>query len=351
MSAVRRNGLSVAAAAGLLGLAGCGGSGGGEATGNLTLGLTDGPVENASEVVVEFIGVVLKPKDGAPLDPIPLDCDDDETTEEESCKIDLLTLTGDNRKVVVSEELPAGEYEWLRLIVNAERNVMDSYIVTDEGQMCSLYIPSNRGLQLVSGVIVTANGVSDYTLDFDVRKSITNPPGLANPSTDAEMAAACADNYVLKPAIRLVDSTTVGTIAGTVDEALLDQTDGDGNPVCDFDDALGVWENVAVYAWEDPDGTVEADDLDGSDDPVASATVALNDAGTAYEYEIGFLLAPETYRLALTCTTDEETSEDGVLIDDFDPASQEDQAFGFLAEQRLELAIGARADGSFTTSP
>ena len=320
--------------------AGCGGSSGDSATGNLTLGLTDGPVESANAVVVQFTGIELKPADGPALDPFILDeasCGTENwDANTETCSIDLLELTGTNRRVVFSEELPAGNYAWVRLLVNAERNVMDSYLTTTDGMDCPLYIPSGseRGLQIVSGITVTANGVSDYTLDFDVRKSITNPPGLAGSAMDM-----CNENYVLKPAIRIVDTTAVGAIAGTVDDSAgstLEQS-------CTADEATGLYENVAVYVFEDPNEDAVPDDIDGDDgDPVTTASVAWNDVDEVYEYEAGFLLAGQ-YRVALTCSADADLPDS----DEYDPASEEPQEFGFIADRLAEVQVDATADGSF----
>jgi hypothetical protein len=322
-------------------LFGCGGGGGGDdapTTGTLTLGLTDGPVDSALEVVVAFTGIELKPTGGPPMDPIPMDaaaCDDfDEATG--TCSINLLDLVGTQRRVVFSEGLPAGDYQWIRLLVDAERDAMTSYIRTMDGRMCSLWIPSGSetGLKIVSGITVTANGVSDYTLDFDVRKSITNPPGQSNPDQQ------CADNYVLKPAIRIVDSTEVGAIAGTVDESLLS-----GDEHCVLDES-GRYEHVAVYVFDDPDGATVGDDLDGDEgDALTSASVAWNDEAQAYAYEVGFLLAPASYHLGLTCTAD----VDDAAVDDYDPASQEDQAFGFVAERDIGVSVNETADGAFSS--
>jgi Domain of unknown function (DUF4382) len=326
--------------AGLLAaLTGCSGDGGSASTdgnGTLTLGLIDGPVEGAAQVVVAFKGIELKPASGAALDPIAMDasaCDDfDDATG--TCYINLLDLVGPNRRVVFSRALPAGHYEWVRLLVDAERNVMDSYLMTLDGRMCSLSIPSGSqtGLKIVSGVTVTANAVSDYTLDFDVRKSISNPPGLSDPDLQ------CAENYVLKPAIRIVDSTEVGAIAGTVDESVLS---ADASCVLD---ALGRYDNVAVYVYEDPAGTTVADDIDGDDgDPLTSASVVWDDGPQAYRYEAGFLLAPAGYHLGLTCTAD---IDDGA-VDDYDPAMPDAQNFHFVAEQSVDVDVDATSDGSF----
>jgi hypothetical protein len=324
----------------LVALTGCGGGSSDDSSdgnGSLTLGLVDGPVEGAEQVVVAFTGIELKPDNGPPMEPIPMDesaCDDFDSATG-TCSINLLDLVGTDRRVVFSESLPAGHYQWVRLLVNAERNVMDSYLVTLDGRMCSLYIPSGSetGLKIVSGVTVTANGVSDYTLDFDVRKSITNPPGLSDPDQQ------CADNYVLKPAIRIVDSTEVGTVAGTVDDSVLAADES-----CTLDE-LGRYRNVAVYVFDDEAGTAVADDLDGDDgDPLTSASVVWNDEEQGYTYEVGFLLAPGAYHLGLTCTAD----LDDAAIDDYDPAMPDASDFRFVTEQSIAVEVDTTADGSFS---
>ena len=252
-----------------------------------------------------------------------------------TCSINLLDLVGTQRRVVFSENLPAGDYEWVRLHVNAERDGMQSYLRTLDGMMCSLYVPSGSesGLKIHNGITVTANGVSDYTLEFDVRKSITNPPGLSDP------VAMCGENYLLKPSIRIVDSTEVGAVAGSVDEAVLT-----ADASCEVDDTSGRYTHVAVYVFDDPDGTTVGDDIDGdAGDPLTSANVVWNDDEQAYTYEVGFLLAPATYHLALTCTADVDDPE----LDDYDAASQEEQAFSFVAERSVDVEVDETADGSF----
>jgi len=326
-------------------LNGCGGGGDSATAGQLTLGLTDGPVENATRVVIAFTGIELKPAGGPALPPVEMNAESCDTYDGSTgtCSIDLLTLTGTDRRVLFSENLDAGDYQWVRLLVNAERNSMDSYIELDDGSMCSLWIPSGNetGLKIVSGITVTANGTSDYTLDFDARKSVTNPPGLATASS----TDMCNENYVLKPAIRIVDSTEVGSIAGTVDESLLVADES-----CALD-ALGLYENVAVYVFENFDGMAESDDVDDdatNPDPITTASVIWDDGLTvpAYVYEAGFLRAPNDYLVALTCTSDLDDNN----LDDF-PISESDPAFSFVAEQTIPVEVGQAADGSFSASP
>lgn len=332
-------------ATGLVGLAGCGGSSG-ESTGTLNIGLTDGPIDSAEAVVIQFTGLELKSAGGPPevFDFDPDACDSIDSTG--SCSIDLLTLQGTEYRTLFGQNVPAGEYQWVRLLVNAERTVHDSYITLDGGQQCSLWIPSGAetGLKIVSGMIVTANGVSNFMLDFDVRTSITAPPGL--PSETEE----CLQDYVLKPAIRIVDETESGSIAGTVNaDLLLDDS-------CrDEIEPLGVVDNLDVYVFENFDDLASADDYDGEGDPIASAMVEWN--GTDYTYEVGYLLEG-SYKLGLTCTADVDVmpGEEGEIADNHncEPVQNsttcelsEDPPFSFVAEIDVTVAIDAIADGTF----
>lgn len=168
-------------------------------TGLFTLGVTDAPVDSASEVNVQFSGVEIKPANGNAI----LYTFDPRT-------IDLLSLQGGASELLLENiELEAGQYNWIRLQVNAERNTEDSYLVDENGNRTSLWVPSgsSSGLKLNNSFVVTSGGTSDFTIDFDLRKSITNPVGQSD--------------YILKPRLRIVDNSEVGEISGTVDVDLI----------------------------------------------------------------------------------------------------------------------------------
>lgn len=246
-------------------LAGCGSSNT-SSTGTFSLGITDGPVDSATKVVVEFTGVSIKPADGEAL------VFDFETPK----SIDLLQLQGTASDGLLTDEVVAsGNYEWIRLHVNATQDdVMDSYMEMNDGSMIELYVPSGgqTGLKLVNGFTIAAGGSADFTIDFDLRKSITNPGGM--PSA------------ILKPALRIVDNTVVGSIEGTIEETLVGQQCADAT----VDDG-----SVYVYTGAD----VTPMDIQGtSGDPLVTALVSFVDG--AYRYELGFL--PEgDYTVAYTC--------------------------------------------------
>lgn len=218
-------------------------------TGTLSLSVTDAPVDDAAAVWLAFIGVELKPSGGQS---VTIDFD-------EVKNIDLLAQQGGLSEPLISDRsVTAGEYEWVRLKVNAQSNVDDdSYIVLKDGGQFSLVVPSGdqTGLKLNNSFTVTAGGQVHFTIDFDLRKSITAPPGLS-------------PDYVLRPTLRIIDNARVGTIQGTVDPALFAQVYCASNA----DGATG--EGGAVYLYSD---TITAENDCGSDDePLTSALIGLN---------------------------------------------------------------------------
>lgn len=231
---------------------------------------------------MEFTGVSIKPATGEAV----------EFLFDEPRSIDLLELQGNaSASLVTGEQVSAGQYEWVRLHVNAvQDNVMDSYIEFNDGTQQELNIPSGAqtGLKLVSGFTVPAGGSADFTIDFDLRKSITSPPGL--------LAA------ILKPALRLVDNVSVGSITGTIDVDLV-------NAAC-ADPAVN---DGAVYVYAGADVT-PVDVQGNANDPIVSALVNLVEG--EYSYELGFLQEGD-YTVSYTCdaANDDPTTADTITFE------------------------------------
>jgi Domain of unknown function (DUF4382) len=290
---IKRTAVSVLAASAVV-LAGCGGSGSGSgetaATGFLSLGVSDGPISSAEKVCITFNEIELK--SGSERTIIIRDPDVDPPW-----KINLLDYQGtDAAPLLFDKKVPAGDYQWMRLGVDAELGANGgagdtggedcdgeaSYLVMEDdgGGAHNLYIPSGAetGLKLVSGFTVPANGSANFTAEWDLGKSITTPPGLA---PDVKM----------KPVIRLVNNVEVGTLTGTVHN---DLATADG---CD------PW--VHVF-----DETV----IPNADDSIASAMVELQENGDGsmtWNYTVGFLLE-DTYKAAFTCNGTDFEPADGL---------------------------------------
>jgi hypothetical protein len=274
------------ACATLVALAACGGDGGsGERTGTLKLGITDAPVDVAEAVVVQFSGVELKPSNGEPFTVEFVDANGQPTSK----VVDLYPLTGTQREILLEgEEIPAGEYQWMRLMVDTEPNVIDSYIGIGGGQ-CELQVPSGAetGLKINRPFTIGVGAITDLTIDFDLRKSIVEPPGQTSAPETCD-----GQTYFLKPVLRVVDNLEVGAITGKVDPL----------PEACVAGAAPYPGNVYLFGpYTDTPPTI--DDYDGLDadgvDPITSARV---DA-TTFEYTIGFVPAGK-YVIAYTCSPD-----------------------------------------------
>ena len=281
-------------------LVACGG-GDGSSTGTLNLAVTDAPVDDAEAVVVEFTGVELQHAGGERID---YDFVDEATGDPAPRHIDLMALTGGTTELLLDGvTLTAGDYSWLRLKVNAELGMIDSYI--DRNGRHSLYVPSGTesGLKLNRGFNVPEDGMASFTIDLDLRKSVHNPTGL-------EL------DYILRPTLRLVDDNTAGALTGIVSGI-------ENDPDCN-----DKGENVgAVYVF---DSTDAIDDVDGTSDPVTSANVP-NDG--IYAYTVAFL--PEgDYRIDFTCDAD---IDDSAIDADTDPT---DGPVNFVGETEVTIMAG-----------
>ena len=262
----------------LLGIPGCGGGGGASSGTMMNLSVGDAPVDGAEKVVVVFSGVELVPNSG---NPVTINFAAPRT-------IDLLNDSSTASALLFSQPIPPGDYGQVRLLVNADGDPGNSYIVLADGSMHGLLVPSGAetGLKLVSGFSVPSSGVVDYTIDFDLRRAIVCPPG---------QAPAC----LLKPVERLVDNTSVGNIQGQVSNTLVPS---------------GCTPGVYLYAGtvtapEDMNSTAPAGD---ANQPIASR-VPVATSMPPYYYQFTFL-TPGSYTVAFTC----EAAQDNP--DQADPA-------------------------------
>ena len=311
-------GLGIATA----GLVACGGgssdgssSGGG--TGQMSLAVTDAPVDSASRVVVRFTHVELKPEDG---ESILIDVSEEGEPVRE---IDLLTLQGQASETLFeNEEVPAGDYAWLRFHLEKDDErasfpgsqgdiATTSFIEFVDKPEEGLIIPGGNqaGLQLSSGFSVPEDGQVSFTVDFDLRKAIKED------SRDGF--------HRMRRSLRLVDNGSVGSVTGTVDPTIVP-----GDRCEEREEGLHACPGVAVYVFEDHDR--EPRDLrDDDDDAVTTANVYYRHVEASgdweYRYTAGFLEAGD-YTVALTFEADQDDPEEATPIDFVDQANAEVEA-------------------------
>lgn len=276
-------------------LAACGGGGGDggdkSPTGRLKLSVTDAPVDHAQAVVVQFRAVEFKPAGGSPVLHELRNAQNQPTTQQ----VDLLAMQNGRAAVLVNDVvLPAGQYEWIRLLVDNQPNVRDSYIMI-EGNECELRVPSGdeSGLKMNRGFTLPADGSIALTVDFDLRKSVHAPPGQR--SDIPEMP--CTQAYMLRPTLRLVQDSEVGAIAGTVNPLLF------AAPTC----------KPMVYVFADganPAGSTIPDDQDALE---PNPTVMAKPDALTGAYRAMFL--PQgNYTVAFTCSADDMAADDSATF-------------------------------------
>ena len=259
-------------------------------TGYFNLSISDAPIKDAAKVCIRFDGVELKHADS----------DDRETIDFDQPEVvNLLANQGANsHPIVTGAEVPAGEYQWIRLKVRAERGLSggandsdptselcddeteNSYLVRDSGGLFNLFIPSGsqRGMQLIKDIIIPVNRSGDYTAEWDLGKSFNGPPGLL-------------PDVMMKPVVKLVANNEVGTLVGQVADELVELES------CDAEFA------PSVYVFDDGIEPNPLDDPFAEDDAVATGLVEQQmqeDGSMPWRYSIGFLLAAD-YEVAFTC--------------------------------------------------
>jgi hypothetical protein len=277
----RLNRITIATTALCAGLLGGCGSGSGMQNSSLTLQLTDAPLSGLQSVSVAFTGVEVKPMNANPI----------QLTFPSERTIDLLTLQGGTTATLLDgSTIPAGQYEWVRLILD----IANSSAVDSQGNQHSLTIPSGAetGLKLIRGFTMPVGGTANFTIDFVLSRSIIAPPGIGT-------------NYLLKPVLRMVDNAQVCTIAGPVSataQGTSPQTQCSGGaPAGPNLPVVYVYPGSAVTPDDIYTGTAEEPNPTPPEvEPLVTRTVNAAD----YSFSIPFLTAG-TYTVAFTCDNDD----------------------------------------------
>jgi hypothetical protein len=284
-----------AGACALAGLCACSGGGGGgsDAPGRSTLSvsLMDAPVDGVTAVYVKITAMWIKPQGNGPAVQLPL--------KNAPLTVNLLELTDRNAAILVDEAvIEPGPYEWLAMDIAAERNVRDSYVLTETGgeEEIDLLVPSGR-VRLVSGFDVPPNRAVRLLFDWDMRQGLVYPRGRGA--------------YLLKPAFRMLEVSAYGVLQGTIAAATVGTSLDPARNPCAADDNIDLDVGNVVYVYE---GNVVPDDIDGSNDPLATVAARRNDAG---DYVYRTLVEPGTYTVVFSCQAgkdDPETNDELVFV-------------------------------------
>ncbi|GAB1265275.1 DUF4382 domain-containing protein [Aurantivibrio infirmus] len=262
----------------VLGLSACRGTndndGFGNDTSGFTLSITDGPIEGARSVVIPITGIEVKPRNDAAisfnLDPPFED--------------NLLDFQNGLSEILLDDiSLAEGEYDHIRLIVDDA----NAFIELNNNQRFDLPIGAGFESQLQINLNFTIDNEdeTDFTIDFDLRKSVFDMG---------------ANVFELRPSLRLARTQESGTLRGTVAESLITSS------TCN--NGISNDEGNVVYLF---DGTVTAQDIQGNaGDPIATGIVSRSNSSSNHSFTIGFL-APGNYTAVFTCNAvRDEPAED-----------------------------------------
>jgi hypothetical protein len=282
----------------IVGLAACSGGSSDPGTGTLSVGLIDMPVRDVDEVWVCITQINVKPQSGPALE-FPIPDADGESGPCDGEQFDLLSLqsVANAELLIDGEEVPAGPYNWMELELDASMpsqgmdgdGPYDSYVVGLDGSEHDLIMPSGS-VRLVSGFFVTAGQHTQMTVDWDTQAGLS---GIVGPQGQ--------DGYILRPAFRIIDTTTFGTLNGTItNDFIITDLENDCN--ADDPDTMNWDFGNVVYLFASGEVPDDIDEYDPN--PYATIMVMPNDGFTAYVYET--IVAPGDYELAFTCQGDND---------------------------------------------
>ena len=301
----------IAAGMGLM-LGGCGGGSSG-GSGTLSLNITDAPVvdEDIEAVWIRVTQAILHPSEGPDImvDVI----DDDGITPYRD--IELTALAGGQTQLLGDYVIPAGHYSWIRLVLDPNYTLIvektagtPDIIHTPALLDCSSCDESH--LRMVSSFNINNDGHYNFTIDFDLQKSLTlQLPQSTKPRPDYA--------YKLRPTLRILDTTLAsGFIWGSVTDTRIAPVTGPADP-----------SGCSIYTYAGDMATVIPDDIcvpvDAFDTscsavnnqrPLDVAQVVpdtINNDGT-FDYRTGWLY-PGIYTLAMVCEPDDPDVDESLL--------------------------------------
>lgn len=267
-------------------LVGCGGESSTPYYSNVSIAVSDAPVDSASEVVIAFHQIELVQNDD---NSVFIDVSSDDGNKDYA-QVDLIQYQNTDTFVLVADQpVPIGTYQNVILHIAPDAGL--NYVVDDTLGQVNLKQPSNK---LRLGGLVIEGSEQSYVIEFDLRQSLVMR---GNPGNN--------NGYILKPhGVKILNNNLTSSLAGAVEPNLLLETE------CNID-GLGF---IYLYQGHDLDSSLFIDLVDneiaqinpipeGSIAPFAS--VAVNDQS---EYAFGFLESGE-YTVALSCDASGDDSE------------------------------------------
>ena len=242
----------------------------------LTLSITDAPLDGVAKVYLQIRGIEIKPENGS-VKTIDFDAPID---------LDVLSLNAGKRMaILVNEDLTAGNYDYIRLLVNAEEGEPNSKVLLTDNTWQSLYIPgeSKADLKIEQSFNIDRRRNTHLTIDIDLKKSLTKENN--------------EDGYQFTPSLRMVEEYKYAHIKGFIANDLLDSGAGCIDRSGDEPQAVG-----AVYIYTElAEGSEPQDIQRTGSDPLASASIDYDEVRGEFHYTLGYIPVDATYSVALVC--------------------------------------------------
>jgi hypothetical protein len=285
----------------------------------VSFAIADAPADSVTSVNVTFSSITLKlasdDEDDESGINIPILDDDGNPT---TMTIDVMDYQNGEELIIIENfEVAAGNYSSLILNTSGcpqNPNGSDEFCwVIDNDTRKPLKTPSNK-LKL-GALSVSGDEQQTYTIEFNLRSSLTSTAG--------------GSAFNLKPhGIRIVDSTEVGTLQGSIDVNLLSvgadcatvfEEDTDHGKVVYLYQGEMVEEAVFVDEF-DPDEAINSRP-DNAIKPYASATLSFDMDNSSYVYNFSHLPVGN-YTVAFSCSAVGDSADEYDAIDIANPQSQ-----------------------------
>lgn len=125
--------------------------------------------------------------------------------------VDLIDLRNGIKDELVNLEIPAGQYDLVRIYVDEA-----SLKIKDQADAFHLKVPGGQqtGIKVfISPAIIVAGGLtSELLIDFDLSKSFVMRGNMSH--------SAGVNGFIFKPCIRAINNTTAGRVEGLVKDTL-----------------------------------------------------------------------------------------------------------------------------------
>lgn len=288
----------------------------GPTTGSITISLTDDPWEDATEMVLHVTGIEMGHADGSV---VTIDMTGG------GMSIDMVQLqNGEAQMLADNMEIPMGQYDWMRLMVDPTLSHID---LASTGGRHSMEMGSDAvdGLEVGRSFQIGQSQHSELMLDFDIRRGVQHH--------DTGMMGG---EYRLHSAMRMVDMNASGGLVGAVDASMIDVN----HPACD-DAPGGNWAYLYHGDVTEPDDIADVD-TDGMPGPIAADRIDMDTLTGEHRYHFGYL-DPGQYRIAITCSG--EWDEVG---DDDHPTDPDGQFTFQMYSDAMEVMSGQMHDNDLS---